>query len=284
VLLHFYIFALVPLIFFLALNLLKSGREIVNRSLTLIALLHIICLAMWQGPLAFGALVVIIYTLGLYELSSHYNINRFIMPIAGLLVFILTYQYPDQLLYTLPLFYLVTFTAFWGQPKWINHPVFLIGFMLFFLLPCTVFLIQLMEIHVGNIILILWLLQLNDTFGLLFGKKFGKTHPFKTISPNKSLEGYIFGGIGIGIGIYLLHTYIPVLTSWDPYRALTLFALFFILGNAGDLLFSSLKRKLGIKDFSSILPGHGGVLDRFDNILFIAPTLYLFLWLGGLNI
>ncbi|MBT5830677.1 MAG: phosphatidate cytidylyltransferase, partial [Candidatus Latescibacteria bacterium] len=138
--------------------------------------------------------------------------------------------------------------------------------------------------QVGYIIMILWLLQLNDIFGLLFGKKFGKTHPFKTISPNKSIEGYLFGGVGIAMGIFLLHTYIPVLTAWMPYRALILFALFFVMGNTGDLLFSSLKRKLGIKDFSNILPGHGGVLDRFDNILFVAPTVYFLVWLGVLNI
>jgi phosphatidate cytidylyltransferase len=53
-----------------------------------------------------------------------------------------------------------------------------------------------------------------------------------------------------------------------------------VLGNAGDLLFSSLKRKLDIKDFGSILPGHGGVLDRFDNILFVSPTLFLLIRLG----
>lgn len=283
-LLHFYIFALIPLIFFLVLNLLKGGREIATRSLTLIALLHLLCFAMWQGPLIFGTLVLTIYVLGLYELSSHYTINRFIMPIVGLLFFAFGYQHPHHLLYLLPLFYMITFITFWAQPNWINHKGFLIGFVCFFMLPSGVFLSQLMHINMGYVIMILWLLQLNDILGLLFGKKFGKTHPFKTISPNKSLEGYLFGGVGIAIGIFLLHTYIPVFELWNLQRALILFAIFFVFGNAGDLLFSSLKRKLEVKDFSSILPGHGGVLDRFDNILFIAPTVYFLVWLGVLNI
>jgi len=225
---------------------------------------------------------MVIFLAGVYELSSHYDFNRPTILIGGLLGLGLTYMYPEifHYAYPLPVFFLIILSTFWGRREWAGRSAFLILFVLFFLLPSATSLIRLAELTIGNIIMIIWLLQLNDSFGLLFGKMLGKRHPFPKISPNKSLEGFLAGGVGIGIGIWLLHTYIPVLPSWDLSRDFALFAIFFVLGNAGDLLFSSLKRKLDIKDFGSILPGHGGVLDRFDNILFVSPTLFLLIRLG----
>ena len=177
-LLRFYLFALVPTLLFLILSLIKKQREGVYRSLTLVALLHLICLVLWQGPLTFSLLVASIFILGVYELSSHYHINRAMIQVPGLLAFTSAYLYPEmfQNMLPLPLFLLIVLTTFWGRPEWVRHPVFLIFFVFFFLLLCTNFLIRLAEIHIGNIILILWLLQLNDASGLLFGKAFGKTH------------------------------------------------------------------------------------------------------------
>ncbi|MEL6930301.1 MAG: phosphatidate cytidylyltransferase, partial [Cyanobacteria bacterium J06600_6] len=146
-----------------------------------------------------------------------------------------------------------------------------------FLISSAVLLIKIREINLNAIILILLLLQFNDAFAYLFGKKFGKTYLFPTISPNKSLEGYIFGGLGIAIGMTLLHTYIPILSERSWTQDLLIFSTILIFGNVGDLMMSSLKRKLEIKDFSQILPGHGGMLDRFDNTFFIAPVFYLLL-------
>lgn len=121
---------------------------------------------------------------------------------------------------------------------------------------------------------LIFLVQVNDTVGYIFGKKIGKTHVFPKISPGKTLEGYLCAGIGIIMAIILLHTYIPVLhTSLLQDSVLLLTIL--VAGNLGDLLFSSLKRNLEIKDFSEILPGHGGILDRFDSILFSVPFCYI---------
>ena len=281
-LLSFYLFSLAPVLFFLILSIATKQREIVHRSLTLVALLHLFCLILWQGPLAFSLLVAVIFILGVYELSGHYGINRAMILVPSLVTFALTYQYPETFLYVfpLPLLLLVVVCTFWGRPQWTSHPVFFVLFVFFLLLPCANFLIRLAEIYLGNIILILWLLQLNDAFGLLLGRKLGKTYLFPNISPKKSLEGYLSGGAGIVLGIWLLHTYIPVLPSWNHYQDLILFAVFFILGNTGDLLFSRLKRNLHIKDFGGLLPGHGGVLDRFDNILFVAPPFYVLVRLG----
>ena len=105
--------------------------------------------------------------------------------------------------------------------------------------------------------------------GVLFGKHRGVTQ----VSPNKSVEGYI-GGFAAGIAFALI--YALVVSDWEPARRLPL-ALSGLLGavatEMGDLAFSFIKRQYGVKDFGHLLPGHGGMLDRFDSILFCAPVV-----------
>ena len=93
-LLSFYLFSLAPVLFFLILSIATKQREIVHRSLTLVALLHLFCLILWQGPLAFSLLVAVIFILGVYELSGHYGINRAMILVPSLVTFALTYQFP----------------------------------------------------------------------------------------------------------------------------------------------------------------------------------------------
>lgn len=117
-----------------------------------------------------------------------------------------------------------------------------------------------------------------DIFAYLVGVKFGK-HKFTKISPNKSLEGCIGGTIG-AIILMMIYTYICN-TFWGMeinYIYIGMVSLFLsLLGQIGDLLASSIKRYLGIKDFSNLIPGHGGMLDRIDSVIFIAPFAYVLL-------
>ena len=105
--------------------------------------------------------------------------------------------------------------------------------------------------------------------GVLFGKHRGVTQ----VSPNKSVEGYI-GGFAAGLLFALI--YALVVSDWEPARRLPL-VLSGLLGavatEMGDLAFSFVKRQYGVKDFGHILPGHGGMLDRFDSMLFCAPVV-----------
>lgn len=275
-LLHFYLLSLLFILFFLVIALIQKKRETIIRSLTLLILLHITCLAIWQGTLAFTIFVTVVLVLSLYEISKNYQTNYLLFWLVNLFLFIIAFS-SDRQFIELATFWL--FVASWltfkGAQETIKLPSYLFVFSSCFLIPCSVFLIKLMNINSSPIIIILLLLQFNDAFGYLFGKQFGKIQLFPTISPNKTLEGYLFGGIGILIGIVLLHTYIPVLPASISYKDIILFLCILILGNLGDLILSSLKRKLTIKDFSKILPGHGGVLDRFDNIFFVAPIFYI---------
>jgi len=121
---------------------------------------------------------------------------------------------------------------------------------------------------------------MTDTFAYLIGMKFGK-HKFSQISPKKSIEGCIAGTVGATI-VILIYTYICN-TYWGlnmNYAYITVVAIILsIIGQIGDLAASSIKRYVGIKDFSNLIPGHGGMLDRFDSVIFIAPFAYILLCL-----
>jgi len=125
-----------------------------------------------------------------------------------------------------------------------------------------------------HLLLLFFLLQFNDSFSLIFGKRFGKIKLFKEISPHKSLEGYLGGVLGICMGLILSKFYV----MFNPFTLtenVILFFIIFIFGNGGDLYFSYIKRKVKVKDFSALLPGHGGVLDRFDSFVLSVPFFYL---------
>ncbi len=119
--------------------------------------------------------------------------------------------------------------------------------------------------------IILWL---NDTGAYLIGSKFGKTKLFERISPNKTWEGTIGGVIVAFAAAFVISLYFKGLSlhEWMIFAAVTV-----VFGIYGDLTESWLKRRAGIKDSGTIMPGHGGLLDRFDSTLFAAPMIFLFL-------
>ncbi len=111
-----------------------------------------------------------------------------------------------------------------------------------------------------------------DTSAYFFGRAFGKTKIAPKLSPNKTVEGSIAGLLGTivvaSIAGWVIHL------PW--YHGLAMGAIFGILSQLGDLSESSIKRELNIKDFGTIVPGHGGILDRFDSLLFTGPAAYYY--------
>lgn len=124
----------------------------------------------------------------------------------------------------------------------------------------------------------------SDTIACLVGKCLGKRKVTPVLSPNKSLEGFI-GGILGSIILTLGYTYLLVnaniihmhLTISKIIIIIVFAALGAMISQIGDLLASAIKRTNGIKDYGNLMPGHGGVLDRFDSILMVAPFVYYFL-------
>ena len=118
------------------------------------------------------------------------------------------------------------------------------------------------------------LVWINDTFAYLFGSKFGKHKLFPRISPKKSWEGAIGGGVTTIVVGLLLSPYIDGINYID---AAAISAIVVVFGSFGDLIESMFKRCMEIKDSGKIMPGHGGVLDRLDSILFAIPVIFVYL-------
>jgi len=121
--------------------------------------------------------------------------------------------------------------------------------------------------------LLLWLLlvvQLSDVLQYVWGKSLGRHQVAPHLSPNKTWEGLIGGAAsasGIGMALWWM-------TPYGPWHALAMAAGATALGFAGGIVMSAVKRDAGVKDFGHLIPGHGGVLDRVDSLVFAAPVLF----------
>lgn len=123
------------------------------------------------------------------------------------------------------------------------------------------------NISLYEIVYLFLIATLTDTFALFTGKYFGK-HKLSIISPSKTIEGSIGGSI-LGSAITTL-IYTTLTGFWHQFFIiLGITLLLSILGQIGDLFFSSIKRSNEIKDFSNLIPGHGGILDRLDSVFFV---------------
>lgn len=125
------------------------------------------------------------------------------------------------------------------------------------------------------IILLIWS---NDTFAYLGGSLFGKNKMIERVSPGKTWEGTIIGAfltLGVGVALYY---FFKDENGLNSERGMVFYVLLAavvsVLATIGDLVESLLKRNAGVKDSGNIMPGHGGVLDRFDSLIFVTPFAY----------
>lgn len=116
----------------------------------------------------------------------------------------------------------------------------------------------------------------NDTGAYCTGCTMGKHKMFERISPKKTWEGFAGGAIAAIIAGYIMSLFFDVLNTW---QWMTMAAIVVAAGTLGDLIESCMKREAGIKDSGNIMPGHGGILDRFDSSILAIPCVLIFLYL-----
>jgi phosphatidate cytidylyltransferase len=152
------------------------------------------------------------------------------------------------------------------------------GLLTRYLIFSTIFLI-LLPIYKGSynpnlMICVLLMIWTNDSFAFFVGKNIGKRKLFVSVSPKKTQEGFIGGLLFTLLSAYIISKYNNdyTLMNW-----LTIAFIISVIGTLGDLVESKFKRQANIKDSGNIMPGHGGMLDRLDSILFAAPFIYLYI-------
>ncbi len=125
----------------------------------------------------------------------------------------------------------------------------------------------------GLLLFLLFLTQFNDVAQYTWGKLFGRHKIIPGVSPNKTWEGFL-GGVATTFVLSLLTA--PLVTPFDMIHAAAAGLLIPVAGFVGDVTVSALKRDLGVKDTGSLIPGHGGILDRIDSLTYTAPLFFHF--------
>lgn len=270
-------------------------KNLIIRALTGILFVAVLVGAICYRPVSFLIVFGLITWLTLWEfygLIKHYEkatLKRAISSFGGVYLFVATFMYANQisdgivfLPYILFLMYTLVAELYSKVPNPINDwsftmfaQVYCAGTfsMLNFLAttPSVEGPVVYSPLFVLAVFVFIWL---NDTGAYLFGTLFGKRRLFERISPKKSWEGF-FGGMIVALAAsQALAWYVPEV-SWYNWLGLALTVVVF--GTWGDLVESLLKRTLGVKDSGKMLPGHGGMLDRFDSLMLAAPAAYIYI-------
>lgn len=244
------------------------------------------------GPYIFTSLCLIFSGIALYEYSKlnpqtfHKWLLRYVFVCSGIIVFILIniIIYEEVILFISVFVFIFILTGFLfvifrkNIKRLQLSRVFIFGIIYasvpFALLPKFYFkndlVVQDIELLLG-FFAILWS---NDIFAYLIGSLFGRVKFFESISPKKTWEGTIGGMIFSLLTAFFISRYT---VSFDQINWLVLGIIISIFATFGDLFESALKRRVGIKDSGKIIPGHGGVLDRFDGMIFAVPVVYIYL-------
>ncbi len=237
------------------------------------------------GGIYFNILVTILGVLGLKELldikKDIPNEMKLISYILFVLLLLYGYTYTSKIFmlnYTLLLICILVLLSsiitFHNVKKYSIEDVFYLFSSIVILSAAFNLFIVVRASGLNYIVYLLLITIITDTFAFFIGGKYGKRKLMVDVSPNKTIEGFIAGCI-FGTLIPTLF-YIFVIDSSNILLIVVLTFILSIIGQVGDLVFSAIKRNYKIKDFSNIMPGHGGILDRLDSIIFVLFMYLIF--------
>ena len=244
-------------------------------------LLFLLVSSILINKLAFAFVILIGSILGYRELinikygkkENNFEIVRFIGYVSLILIVFNNYLYKIdyQMLFVIPILGLTIPIVLYNNSKRynINDALFILGVVMFMGISFNN-IIYLNNLDVYKCIFIFIIAFATDTYAYIGGMLIGK-HKFTSISPKKTVEGSVFGIImGTFIGSVYYYTFIGGISTSI---IILMCLLLTILSEVGDLVFSSIKRYFNVKDYSNIIPGHGGILDRFDSVIFVSLGL-----------
>ncbi len=266
-------------------------KELITRTLTGVLFVILVLGSILLSPYAFFALGAVFTVLGLNEFMKlfypdHRPDEYKAFYFSGIAIYAITGLVGIQLmdvrmmLYVMILFYvMILLELFKEDSSWKRIGVYFGGFIFvslaFGMMNALYFAgnqsgDQFFPAVLLGMFLLIWT---NDVFAYLIGSQFGKHRLFERHSPKKSWEGSLGGLVFALLAAWLLSQNLTQLTL-SQWMTMALIAVVF--GTFGDLSESMLKRNAGVKDSGNLLPGHGGILDRFDAALFATPFVYLY--------
>ena len=277
-------------------------KNFITRAISGIIFVAIMVAGLSVNAMAMVFLFTLITSMTIWEFATlvndreHVSVNRFIATVAGAYLFLAMAGYCSGLTpsavfipYLLTVVYLFISELYLKQPDPINDWAYTMLSQMYVALPfaCLNMLafkaspdggIYFDRILPLCIFVFLWM---NDTGAYCVGSLLGRHKLFPRVSPGKSWEGSIGGAllvmiVATVIGYYFKDNYTTVLSTIPHWIGLGLVVVFF--GTWGDLVESLFKRTLGIKDSGNILPGHGGMLDRFDSSLMAIPAAVVYIY------
>ena len=262
-----------------------------QRLISGIILVIIAFITLYYGGMLTFFVTAGISLIGMYELLRVIHVERSALSVVAytgailyyllLLISLDQYAMPLALLVLVMLFAVYVFTF----PKYDIASVAITFFSLFYvtvMLSC-IYRIRMLEDGAYMIVLVFLSAWGNDTLAYCAGRLFGKHKMSPVLSPKKTVEGAVGGVVGAGL-LGAIYGWIAGNFITAEYNLVPVFALVCAVGGlisiVGDLGASAIKRNYEIKDYSNLIPGHGGILDRFDSIIFTAPIIYYLLVLA----
>ena len=254
-----------------------------KRIIGAIIVVAVLVTSLLLGKIPFALVVTLSALFGLKELIDikydGHDINL-VKLLSGILLILfllnnILYKINDKVLIILPILALIIPIIFYNDKNKynINDAFYFLG-IIYFLAFSFGTIIEMRDVSIYKCIYIFIISFMTDTYAYIGGMLIGK-HKLTDISPKKTIEGSIVGTLmGVFIGTMFYHTLIGNL---NLLQTIIMSFILTILSEIGDLVFSSIKRYFGKKDYSNLIPGHGGILDRFDSVIFVSLGLALIL-------
>lgn len=260
-------------------------KELLVRTISGAVLVTFIIACIFISPWTCWALALLVVAIGTFEISRLLHVESPWQLVWGELVAVgafaiaslgmLNGRSLSSLVLLLPLLPFL-FALFSSTTNFKTIAAFNFGAVALLSVPCTL-MVWMHDVFTPKMLLLVFiLLWANDTFAYLTGRLLGKHKLFERISPGKTIEGSVGGLVFTLVGVVIFSRYV----DWLSLKAAVGMGLIAVVfGTLGDLCESMLKRQAGVKDSGKLIPGHGGILDRFDSVLFAVPFVFVYLLL-----
>ncbi|HWY37578.1 MAG TPA: phosphatidate cytidylyltransferase [Bacteroidia bacterium] len=273
-----------------------NTKTFITRTASAAVFVAVLLLCVWYNYYSFSLFFALVGFVGLHEFYTlsknlHIQANRpigfLLHAITVLIAFFYSFPEVAATVKLLALFFIVccsmlfVFELFSSKPH-LSNIAYTIMAWLYVSLPFALLIVLGLNKNAAfepqKVLGMIFFIWINDTGAYLVGSFLGKNKMYEKISPGKTWEGTI-GGVLLCVGLSFLM--VKIFPQLDLKHWMAVSAIVAVFGTVGDLVESMFKRLVGVKDSGSIMPGHGGVLDRFDSLIFSTPFVFAYLAATG---